>query len=287
VTIVAGAQPALAVEKAANPSQLPEPGGIVTYQVKVRNTSPRGMAVQLLQMVDNLHGDVASGSNPNIGNSTCSLVTIQPGDTYQCTFEAEAIGRSGEDVTDTVTVVARNQAGEQVRASAQARVTIGAQAAPQLSIKKWANPTQLKEPGGTVTYHVRISNTGPQGMSLGLLQLTDDLYGDVTDGSNPKIRNSTCGLVTIQPGGAYECSFQAQITGNVGHRVVDTVTVVAWDPTGREVQARAKATVTIVSEPPDTGVPLPPPLIVGGLAGLGTIALGAGAWIHRRATHRS
>ncbi len=283
VDIIAGEKLGITVEKSANPSQVTEPGGTVTYQVKVRNSSG-GVSLQLARLEDNLYGDLTSAGNASISNSTCGLTTISPGGTYQCSFQAEVTGSNGTSVTDTVTAKAKDPAGNAVQASDQATVTIGAQPKPGIGVKKKANPTWVLEPGGTVTFKVQVSNNSPAGLPVTLSQMQDNVYGDLTDLANPNISNSNCQLATIQPGNTYQCSFQGQVSGNAGTTVTDTVSVIAKDNSGNQVQVSAKATVQILSEPPDTGVPLPPPVIAGGLMALGAAALGAGALVNRRAS---
>jgi hypothetical protein len=53
--------------------------------------------------VDNLYGDLYDPENPNISNSTCKPVTIEPQGTYSCTFQAEVTGSAGDRVTGIMT----------------------------------------------------------------------------------------------------------------------------------------------------------------------------------------
>jgi fimbrial isopeptide formation D2 family protein len=283
VTIGQGEQLGITVEKNANPSQVPEPGGTVTFQVKVRNESA-GQTLNLDRLEDNLYGDLTNPGNSKISSSTCALVGIAPGDTYQCTFQAEVTGSSGSSVTDTVTAKAKDAGGNPVQASDQATVTIGAQPKPGITVTKKANPTWILEPGGTITYKVSVSNGSPAGLSVTMTAIQDSIYGNLTDLANPNITNSTCQLVSINAGDTYQCTFQAQVSGNAGTTVTDKVTVTAKGPAGNQVQFSDTATVKILSEPPDTGVPLTPPLIAGGLMALGAAAMMAGALVNRRAS---
>jgi uncharacterized repeat protein (TIGR01451 family) len=283
VKIAGVAGPGITVEKSANPSQVAEPGGTVTYQVKIRNSAGR-QALNLVRLEDNLYGDLTDLANAKIKNSTCGLVTIQPGDTYQCTFQAEVTGNSGSSVTDTVTAKARDASDNVAQASDQATVKIGAQPRPGIEVSKKASPTWVLEPGDNVTYKIRVRNNSPSGLSLTLTGVQDNVYGDLTDLANANISNSTCELVSISSGNSYECTFKAQVSGNAGSTETDTVTVTAKDDPGNQVQASDQATVQILSEPPDTGVPLTPPMIAGGLMALGAVAVAAGALAQRRAS---
>jgi uncharacterized repeat protein (TIGR01451 family) len=282
VKIQAGEKLGLTVEKSASPSQLAEPGGTVTYRVKVRN-SAGGQTLNLVRLEDNLYGDLTNPGNSNVSNSTCGLVSIAPGSTYQCTFQADVTGNQGSSVTDTVTAKAEDPGGKAVQASDQATVTIGAQPKPGITVHKKANPSWVLEPGGTITYRVRVWNGSPAGLSVTLTGIQDSIYGDLTDPANANITNSTCQLVSINSDGTYECTFRAQVSGNAGTNVTDKVTVTARDARSNQVQASDTATVKILSEPPDTGVPLTPPMIAGGLMALGAAAMTAGALVNRRA----
>ena len=68
----------------------------------------------------------------------------------------------------------------------------------------------------------------------------------------------------------------------MGSTIVDTVTVMAADEEGAEAQASDDATVTIVAEPPSTGMGMPAAVVAGGAAVLGIGPLAAGARLGRR-----
>jgi hypothetical protein len=53
--------------------------------------------------VDSLYGDLHDPDNPEISNSTCKPVTIEPQGTYTCTFQAEMYGSAGDRVTNIMT----------------------------------------------------------------------------------------------------------------------------------------------------------------------------------------
>ena len=88
------------VTKTANPASLPEPGGPVTFSVTVFNQFAG--AVSLTALSDNVYGNIADASNPNIVSTTCSVpqaLAATDGssggaDTYNCSFVANVTGRS-------------------------------------------------------------------------------------------------------------------------------------------------------------------------------------------------
>lgn len=283
VTITAAPQPVIAVIKTVSPETVMEPGDTVLYTVQVNNNSPAGVPVTLTGLTDSIYGNLVGGGNAAISNSTCILATIQPGGSYICTFQALVAGSGGGQVTDIVTATALAQSGKQARASDDATVVITSTPIPRISVDKWADPTTVIEPGGTVKYTVRVRNDSPIGVPMTLTSLQDNVYGNLVDAGNARISGSTCALVTIQPGDTYQCTFYAAVSGEPGEKVVDVVTATGRDPRGTQVSAADDATVTIVAEPPDTGVDLPAPFIFGLLAGFGIALVAVGTWIGRRA----
>jgi hypothetical protein len=95
--------------------------------------------------------------------------------------------------------------------------------------------------------------------------------------------STTCAESTIiDPGETYECIFQAAVTGEAGYVETDIVSATAEDPFGREVQDSDDATVLIYVKPPDTGVDLPAPLIIGAFAVVGAALLAAGLYVRQQ-----
>jgi hypothetical protein len=286
VIITAAPEPAISVVKTADPASVVEPGGPVLYTVQVTNDT-NDVPVILTSLTDDPHGDLIGKDTANISASTCEQADIQPGISYQCTFEAEVSGSEGQVVSDTVTALARASSGKEATGYASAAVTITAKGLPHILVTKTAHPLYVYAPRGTVTYRVKVTNDSDD-VPVTLASLDDDPYGDLTDDlNNPEISNSTCDLsapeaIAIEPGNSYECAFRAEVEGVAGETVTDTVTAVALDPSGNQAEGTAIATVTIVTVPPDTGVALPAPVISGSLAVLGTALLTAGAFLRRQ-----
>jgi uncharacterized repeat protein (TIGR01451 family) len=282
VTITVAPTPIIAVIKTVTPEIVMAPGDTVLYTVQVQNNSPAGVPVTLTELKDNLYGNLVDGSNTAISNSTCTLATIQPGNSYFCTFQALVAGSGGEQVTNVVTARAVAQSGKEAQDSDDATVAITSTPIPKISVDKRADPTTVVEPGDEVKYTVRVRNDSPAGVPVTLIALQDNVYGNLVDAANLKIWNSTCALVTIQPGDAYQCTFMAEVMGDPGDKVIDVVTVTGRDPNKMEVKAADDATVTVVAKPPDTGVDFPAPFIFGLLLGFGVALVGVGTWIGRR-----
>jgi LruC domain-containing protein len=110
--------PVINVTKTANPITVTEPGGEVTFTVVVENQSNPLDPVTITSLVDDIHGDLN-------GQGTCSVPqTIQPGDSYTCTFTATVSGNIGYSETDTVTASGTDDEGTPVSDSDDATVTV-------------------------------------------------------------------------------------------------------------------------------------------------------------------
>ncbi|HDN78946.1 MAG TPA: hypothetical protein ENG33_00605, partial [Chloroflexi bacterium] len=185
---VTDVEPGVEVTKSANPTSLPEPGGTVNFTVVVANTSVE--EVTLTSLTDSVYGDLD-------GRGTCSTGgTIAAGDEYTCSFTG-SFTEAGTYI-NTVTAAVQDNEGNSAQDSDTASVTV-TDMEPGVEVSKVAKPASLPEPGGDVTFTVRVSNTGVEAVTL--TSLTDSAYGDL-DG---KGTCSTGG--TIAAGAEYTCAF--------------------------------------------------------------------------------
>jgi hypothetical protein len=260
------------VTKTATPNSLWEPGGDVTFSILVENTSEA--PVTMTSLVDSAIGDLAV-----YHQSTCSVpqelaASGQEGSTYSCTFSAFVSGDPGAHA-NTVTVSGVDNQGAVVTAFDIAEVEIK-DFIWYIEASKTVSPTVLVEPGGTVTFTVRLSNPSVPGGPAQVTELVDSLYGDIYDPDNPSIFNSTCKPVTIEPQGTYSCTFQAEMFASAGDRVTSimTSTSLMEDP--------ASASVIFVAQPPPTGAGVVPSFVAGLFAAGGTVLVAAGTWVRRR-----
>jgi hypothetical protein len=115
-----------------------------------------------------------------------------------------------------------------------------------IELVKTANPASIAEPGGLITFAVSVENE--TGIAITLDSLRDDIYGDITDTSNPDIESTTCNLATIGPRETYECAFTALVMGTVGEGHVNVVTASGTNAYGNHDTASDDATVTIVAD---------------------------------------
>jgi hypothetical protein len=226
--------PAISIGQTVEPSSVPEPGGIVTFAVRVANEGTEEVSLDAL--VDGALGDLA-------GQGTCSAtyagMAIPPGESYACNFQAEISGNAGDRRASSLAVVVSDDEGNEVRSSTGATVAI-TDVPPAITVYKTAEPGSLPEPGGSLVYKVEVSNEGRE--TIALNSLVDDIYGDLNG-------LGTCSVppegVSIQGGGSYACEFQSEVWGSPGATETSTVSVVALDDEGNEATATDSVTVTI------------------------------------------
>ena len=232
--------PFIQVEKTPNPNSLPEPGGNVTFTVKVTNVG--SVPVTITSLTDDVFGDLA-------GKGGCATgAALDPTESYTCSFIESVSGdASGDPHHDTVTATAIDDEKNEATDSDDATVTF-TDVAPTIAVEKTAAPTSVVEPGGDVTFTVKVTNNSVEPVTL--TDLIDVPYGDLTDGANPKISESTCTTGgTIGVGATYTCTFKATVNGTAGESKTDTVTATAIDDEQNEATASDDATVDVLRNP--------------------------------------
>lgn len=129
---------------------------------------------------------------------------------------------------------------------------------------EYADSTSIDEPGGQVDYKVVVTVGGnDRTPDVTLNTLTDDIYGNIADGSNTNLQSTTCSLPQTLDGngGSYTCYFSVNITGEDGNpapdkskNIVDTVTASAVDDVGNVFTPEDTATVYVLDVEPDISV---------------------------------
>jgi len=109
----------------------------------------------LTSLVDDKFGNL-------VGKGSCVLPPAIPaGDSYTCSFSGEVVGNAGLVHTNTVTATGHDDdSASPVSAQDDATVTL-TDSAPSIKVTKTADPVSLPEPGGSVTYTVKVENTSP------------------------------------------------------------------------------------------------------------------------------
>ena len=115
---------------------------------------------------------------------------------------------------------------------------------------KDVTPSVMPEPGGAATFDVVVTVPAWSGESVRVTSLVDDVFGDIT-AVQGLVRSTTCVLPqTLPVGGAYSCSFVAQVSGTVETPHHDTVTVSGMGViSGAPVSDDDDAVVTFTREP--------------------------------------
>jgi hypothetical protein len=226
------------VLKTANPSSVLEPGDYVTFTVKVTNNSVSTDPVTIDSLTDSIHGDLN-------GQGDCSVPKIIEGDggIYSCSFTAYVGGNAEDMETDTVTASGKDDEGNDVEDSDSATVNIN-DVTSSIELIKTAEPTSVEEPGGSVTYSFKITNTSTVDW-VTINSLMDDILGDLTlnepDYGNCSVPQS------IAPLGSYTCWVKTEVTGNAFGSVTNTATASGEDDDRNEVSASDSATVDITN----------------------------------------
>jgi uncharacterized repeat protein (TIGR02543 family) len=117
----------------------------------------------------------------------------------------------------------------------------------EINVDKTAEPTSLPEPGGTVTFTIRVDNMSTE-IGVTIDSLVDNVHGDLNgqgDCSVPQM---------IAAGEYYECSFTAAVTGEAGYTEVDTVLASGEDVEGNPVGDDDDAEVTIIEQENNTPI---------------------------------
>jgi hypothetical protein len=139
--------------------------------------------------------------------------------------------------------------------------------APSISIDKSASPTNVNEPGGSVTFTVTIRNDSVATDPVKVTSFTDTIAGGTPPGVTCKRADlSSFALATdqIAPSETITCTFVRTVSGDGPGTETDTVDVTAADddPGGTNATDSDDATVTIHNLPPSvaiTGAPASSP----------------------------
>lgn len=249
-------QASISVDKSASPTQVPEPGGTVTFTVQVTNNASFE-SVTLNSIVDNIYGDLISASNSNVTDNTCPTLQgyqLAAGASTTCSFKGMVQGNAGQRETDTARVCGvQTSNSQQICGSDTADVDItDVYTAP--TIEKTAQATancQLD-----ATYQVVVSNNS-RFDSLSLNSLTDDKFGNIAtvhaaQGSVGAVISTTCVLPqpAIAPLSNYTCTFVGRIVSascTISH--TNTVTAGVLDDDQVAASPSDSATVTVSTTP--------------------------------------
>ena len=230
----------LSVEVVATPDTLPEPGGLVSFDVEVTNLS--SVPVTLSALSSAQYGDLTAANNPRVSSNTCArqegLPPLAAAETFSCSFEA-AVEAQPSEFSVVVTAVAVDDAGNSVSGNGIAVVEI-IDAPAQLTVDVVAQPDQIAAPGGSVTLSVAVRNES-DGDTISLTGLRDGA-------GNSLAGRGSCNVPQqIGPGATYTCQFSEQVEGQAGEERRFVVRAVGLDDDvpPQEISASGEAVVRI------------------------------------------
>jgi len=248
-------QASLSVVKSASPTQVPEPGGTVTFTVQVTNTASIE-SVTITSLVDSIYGDLI-GSNAGVTDNTCPTLLNQqlaPGGSSTCSFKALVSGNAGRRETD-VAQACGSQPGS-------TQPICGSDSADVDITDVFTNPTVVKTAQSTAncqldaTYQVVVSNNSEVD-TLTVNSLVDNKFGNIAtvhaaQNGLGAVLSTTCVLPQppIAPLANYTCTFVGRIVSascDINH--TNTVTAGVTDDDQVSTSPSASATVVVATTP--------------------------------------
>lgn len=224
----------------AEPSNLPEPGGIVTFTALIENIS----------MVDRIRIDkietnpVDPTLAPVDGSAACLPALpaeLNPGDQLQCRFTKRFLGPIGARHTSSVSVTGADDDGLPVQQTGYETVEI-VDVPSSLRVTKSANPVSVPEAGGLVAFTVQVQNTS--GVDTVTLQtLTNSQFGSLAESCEAPLP------VNLAPGATLTCHFSRLIQGDTNALISQRTTASGTDDDGRAVQDDAVIVIGITDTP--------------------------------------
>jgi uncharacterized repeat protein (TIGR01451 family) len=195
------ASPSMTVRKSASPASRPAPGGLFTYTVSVENTS--SVTIYVSSVSDDRFGPLTEEC---IGDDD---VELAPGESFTCVFDRTVSGSAGTSHTNTVTVEGYDTHETPLSGSDSATVYFTGAPPSSPTVDLSLVKTDVADPvllGGNITYHVNVSNAGPDA-ATGVV-VTDTLPADTTFVSASATQGTcsetagtlTCGLGTLGAG---------------------------------------------------------------------------------------
>jgi uncharacterized repeat protein (TIGR01451 family) len=246
----------ITIEKVAEPTSVPEPGGSVTFKFTIRNTSPAD-TVTITELDDSIFGDLfARGDCDALENKQLAPADGGAGgpDEAMCSFSTTVSGNVGDEHHNIATVTGHDEDNRPVTDDDAAEVAF-TDVAPSIEVTKTANPESLPEPGGPVEFTVQVKNSSVSTDPVTITSLVDDPDGAGPAGAIDLDGRGSCDVPqVIQPGGTYTCKFTGTISGNAGDVKTDIVTAAGHDDDGHEVSDDDDATVKLTDVPSSIAV---------------------------------
>ena len=244
------------IEKVAEPTSVPEPGGPVTFTFTIRNTSAAD-TVTITALDDSIYGDLfAKGDCDALENKQLAPADGAAGgaDEASCSFSTTVSGNVGDEHHNVATVTGHDEDNRPVTDDDFADVEF-TDIAPLIEVTKTANPETLPEPGGPVEFTVQVKNNSATTDPVTITSLVDDPDGaGPAEAINLNGKGSCSVPQVIQPGDTYTCKFTRTVSGNAGDSKTDVVTASGHDDDGHEVSDDDDATVRLTDVPSSIAV---------------------------------
>jgi uncharacterized repeat protein (TIGR01451 family) len=286
-TTCVSADPVFDVDKVASPSPSPAvPGGDVTYTITVKNTGTGPGSTPVVDTYDsrltNIRSITPAGGvlDTDAHTVTWASGTINPGDTktfsFVATFPTTFSGSPASSGTCAGSYPVIN--GVTVTGDS-ASVTTCVSAAPSFTPEKTATPDpDPAVPGGTITYSIKVTNTGTGAGSTPVNDTYDarltnitaiSPVGGVWDANNHTVTWASSGQ--LDPGQSATFSFTATLPASFSgpretsgpcdgqYEVINSVTV-----TGGSDSVSTCVNAAPAFTPDKTATPNPNPAIPGG-----------------------
>jgi uncharacterized repeat protein (TIGR01451 family) len=145
------------VQKSVTPTQLKEPGGPVTYTVRILNTSADA-DVTITSVIDDRFGSLENVAGGNPAGCFDLPINLAPGESSTCSFPKTITGVGGSSHVNVVTASGSDEHGNPVSDSDDARVDIVERLIDLVVVKDATSPTPLN---GIVNYSLTVTNKGP------------------------------------------------------------------------------------------------------------------------------
>lgn len=253
------------VSASVDPVALKEPGGQVTYSVRITNTSvDRDISITSVD-------DAKTGDLDDEGGSGCFDVPINmaPGQFASCQYTTHLTGTGGTAYSNLVTASGHDDRGDPVSGSDEPRVDIIARIIDLVMIKGASSPTPLN---GIATYSLTITNSGPDAATN--VQLADPAPFGITYLTANALQGTcnltpslvTCGLGSITAGETVTVAIKgraaqvgshtntATVTGSGGRETnpadnIDSATTVIPQPLLAPEPPKTEACLTLTVKP--------------------------------------
>jgi hypothetical protein len=230
---------------------VPEPGGQVTYTVRIENVA-EFESVVIETIDDDVFGDLADPANPDVTDNDCPDlvdVTLAPGGVETCSFKGQVSGNAGDAHINEAEVCASQPPSTAATICGDDDATVDiTDVFEEPTLEKTAQATNDCQVD--VTYQVVVSNNSEIDV-LTVEDLSDDQFGDITS-VHDDVLETTCDNLPqdVDPLGNYTCSFVGRIfDANCSINHTNEVTADTVDEDGAESSPNDDATVTLSTTP--------------------------------------